>query len=122
DHARRPKLGYTALAAACDPVIVVADRLPAAPQPGDPLALDVHVVSDLRRQLDGCVITAVLAWRGGERTWRWGGDVPADSCVRVGTIELTVPNAPGPLSLHLTLDGPVHATNAYGTSIASGSR
>src|SRR5690606_32942568 len=29
DHERRPKLGYEALRAACRPVIVVADRLPA---------------------------------------------------------------------------------------------
>ena len=28
-------------------------------------------------------------------------------------LEAVVPDAPGPLTLELTLDGPVHATNAY---------
>src|SRR5690606_4546999 len=48
DHDRRPKAGFAALQAACRPVIVVADRLPATVTAGLPLALDVHVVSDLR--------------------------------------------------------------------------
>src|SRR4029453_12917403 len=48
DHERRPKAAYAALQAACRPVIVVADRLPAAVTPGEALALDVHVVSDRR--------------------------------------------------------------------------
>jgi beta-mannosidase len=117
-HDRQPKLGYAALAAACEPVIVVADRLPASVQPGDALALDVHVVSDRRDALEGCAITAVLRWEGGEETWRWGGDVPADSCVRVGTAPVVVPDAAGPMMFTLSLDGPVHATNAYETTIA----
>ena len=41
DHLRAPKAGYAALARACRPVIVVADRLAAAVQPGDAIALDV---------------------------------------------------------------------------------
>ena len=96
-----------------EPVIVVSDRLPAAVRPGDPLALDVHVVSDLRHPLVGCVVTAHLAWDGGEHRWRFSGDVGTDSCVRVETLQAVVPDAPGPLTLELTLDGPVHATNAY---------
>ena len=57
-HDRAPKLAYEALQAACRPVIVVADRLPATVAPGDALALDVHVVSDLRTQVDDAEITA----------------------------------------------------------------
>jgi beta-mannosidase len=117
-HDRQPKLGYAALAAACEPVIVVADRLPASVHPGDALALDVHVVSDRREALVGCAITAVLRWDGGEETWRWGGDVPADDCVRVGTAPIVVPDALGPLTFSLTLDGPVHTSNSYETTIA----
>ena len=30
--------------------------------------------------------TAKLSWPGGSHAWRWGGDVPPDSCVRVGTV------------------------------------
>jgi beta-mannosidase len=116
-HDRQPKLGYAALAAACEPVVVVADRLPAKPHPGDALALDIHVVSDLRHPLAGCVVTARLAWTGGQHEWRFAGDVDTDSCVRVGTLQAIVPDAPGPLSLELTLDGPIGASNAYATEI-----
>jgi beta-mannosidase len=116
-HDRVPKLGYGALAAACQPVIVVADRLPATLAPGEAFALDVHVVSDLRHALAGCVVTAQLSWDGGQHEWRFGGDVDADACVRVGTIRAAAPERPGPLALHLTLDGPAHASNAYETVV-----
>jgi len=54
---------------------------------------------------------------GGSREWKFGGDVGADECVLVGHIHTTVPDAAGPLSLVLELDGPVQATNAYETTI-----
>lgn len=101
DHERRPKLAHAALAAACAPVIVVADRPPAAVRPGDPLALDVHVVSDRRLDLSGRV-EAVLCWDGGSHRWAFEGDVPSDSCVRVGTIQFEVPDAEGELVLQLS--------------------
>src|SRR5690606_7237130 len=124
DHERRPKLGYAALRDACRPVIVVADRLPARVAPGQALALDVHVVSDLRLPIEAGRGTARLAWSGpgesayspdgesaggpgaatggpgdvtgaasggGAETWSWVGDVPADACVRVGTLQFVVP-------------------------------
>jgi beta-mannosidase len=103
DHERRPKLGYEALRDACRPVIVVADRLPTTVAPGDALALDVHVVSDLRVAVDDARVTARLEWPGGRHEWRWAGDVPADSCVRVGTLQAVVPEADGPLRLDLEL-------------------
>jgi beta-mannosidase len=112
-HDRQAKAAYDALAHACQPVIVVADRLPATLHAGDPLALDVHVVSDAREPFAGCMVTARLAWTGGDHVWRFAGDVDADACVRVGTLQAVVPAAPGPLTLELTLDGPVHASNAY---------
>jgi beta-mannosidase len=116
-HDRQPKLAYGALADACQPVIVVADRLPASVRPGDALALDIHVVSDLRHELAGCVVTARLAWTGGSHQWRFTGEVGADTCVRVGTLQAVTPDCTGPLTLALTLDGPVNATNAYETSV-----
>jgi beta-mannosidase len=103
DHDRRPKLGYEALRDACRPVIVVADRPPATVAPGEALALDVHVVSDLRVAVDDARVTARLEWPGGNHEWRWAGDVPADSCVRVGTLQAVVPEADGPLRLDLEL-------------------
>jgi len=96
---------------------VVADRLPASVHPGEALALDVHVVSDRREPLVGCIVTARLAWTGGAHEWRFGGDIDADACVRVGTLQAIVPPADGPLTLELVLDGPVHATNAYETTV-----
>ncbi|HEY9556587.1 MAG TPA: hypothetical protein VIR58_07625, partial [Acidimicrobiales bacterium] len=115
-HDRAPKAGYAALREACAPVIVVADRLPAEVGPGDAHALDVHVVSDLRHDIAAAEVTARLAWSGGERTWRWSGDIPADSCVRVGTVQLVVPEAEGDLTLELACrpDPSVDAiTNLY---------
>jgi beta-mannosidase len=102
-HDRRPKPGYDALREACRPVIVVADRMPASVEPGQALALDVHVVSDERQEIDDAMVTARLAWPGGEHAWRWGGAIPADTCVRVGTVQALAPTRPGPLSLELEL-------------------
>jgi beta-mannosidase len=120
DHQRRPKAGYQALVEACHPVIVVAERLPATVAPGKALALDVHVVSDLRTALEGAVVSARFSWPGGDHRWRWQGDVGADDCVRVGTISFVVPTveALGPLALDLRLQtGVVEATNHYEADI-----
>ena len=88
---------------ACRPVIAVCDPPPPAVAPGEALALDVHVVSDLRTPVERAEVTATVSWTGGEHTWRWVGDVPADGCVRVGTISLIVPDVPGPLRVTLRL-------------------
>jgi beta-mannosidase len=118
DHERAPKAGYQALAAACAPVIITADRPEQTYPPGAPIALDVHVVSDLRTPVDGVRATARLVWSGGEHRWDWEGDIPADTCVRVGTIQAIAPDQPGPLALELALDGPdFKATNHYDTRV-----
>ncbi|HET7654247.1 MAG TPA: hypothetical protein VFK42_14510 [Acidimicrobiales bacterium] len=114
DAERNPKAGYRALADACAPVIVVADRPAAAYRAGDALALDVHVVSDLRVPLSAGVVTARLSWSGGSHEWRWTGDVDADTCVRVGTIQAVAPDAPGDLVLDLSFEhDEVKVTNRY---------
>jgi beta-mannosidase len=114
DHERVPKAAHHALVAACRPVIVVADRLPATVGPGDALALDVHVVSDLRTELADATVTAHLRWAGGEHTWRWQGTIDADSCVRVATLAALVPDADGTLALDLVLEhADAVATNRY---------
>ncbi|MFP5254771.1 MAG: glycosyl hydrolase 2 galactose-binding domain-containing protein [Acidimicrobiia bacterium] len=117
DHERVPKAGYDALRAACAPVIVVADRPPETVAPGEALALDVHVVSDLRHPLEGLVVTAELTWAGGHRSWRWQGDLPADACQLIGTAQIVVPDARGDLRLVLTCregkGGTVLADNEY---------
>ncbi len=106
DHQRVPKAGYAALAEACRPTIVVADRLPLDVTPGQALALDVHVVSDRRDPLPNVEVAAEVRWATGSQRWRFGGDVPADRCIRIGTLPIEVPDAPGPLDLVLTMTGP----------------
>jgi hypothetical protein len=97
---------------------VVADRLPEAVRPEQPLALDVHVVSDLRTPIAAAEVEARLSWTGGERTWRWGGEVPADACVRVGRVEAPVPDAAGRLTLELCCRyGDESAENRYDAAI-----
>jgi beta-mannosidase len=114
DTERAPKAAHAALVDACRPVIVVCDRPPPAVPVGATLALDVHVVSDLRTPTEGAVVEATVSWADGSHTWRWGGDVPADDCVRIGTITLVVPDVPGPLRIDLRM-GDVE--NRYETTI-----
>ncbi|HSS10828.1 MAG TPA: hypothetical protein VLL25_13145 [Acidimicrobiales bacterium] len=104
DHERNPKAGYEALAAACAPVIVVADRPAVSYGPGDEVALDVHVVSDLRTPLNSARVRAELSWPDGERIWWFEGDVGADSCARVGRLAVTLPDLTDPGTVPLTLE------------------
>jgi beta-mannosidase len=119
DHRRRPKPAYAALAAACRPVIVVADRPPAHVHPGDELRLAVHVVSDAHIAHGDSIVRVHLRWEQEVRhVWTWQGDIPADACVRVGTVVFEVPETDQPLELDLTLDGPAVSTQSrYGTFV-----
>ncbi|MGD9998618.1 MAG: hypothetical protein AB7U39_16995, partial [Ilumatobacteraceae bacterium] len=103
DHERQPKLAFASVTDACRPVIVVADRMADRLTAGTGVALDVHVVNDLRHPLDEADCTATLRWAGGSHRWQWRGDVPADDCVRVGMVRFVVPDAPGEMWLDLTL-------------------
>jgi beta-mannosidase len=118
DHVRVPKAGFNALRDACRPVIVVADRPKERYAPGEALALDVHVVNDLRKPVRGQV-RAQLRWTGGAQQWRWEGEVPEDDCVRVGTVQAVVPDATGPLTLALALVGETAVANRYDSVIAA---
>jgi beta-mannosidase len=118
DHRRVPKLAWEAFRRACGAVIVVADRPPSIVTVGESLALDVHVVNDLRSKLDAAEIEIVARWAGGERRWRFGGSVDADDCTRVGTVSLDVPHSLGGLTFDLTLTaGDLVVTNHYATAI-----
>jgi beta-mannosidase len=100
---RVPKDAYLALRDVCAPVVVVADRLPDHVHPDEPLAVQVHVVSDLRTDLEAVEVTASWCWEGGESVQRFEGPVPADSCVLAGIAEVDAPEAAGPLQLRLEL-------------------
>ncbi|MGI8793213.1 MAG: glycoside hydrolase family 2 protein [Acidimicrobiales bacterium] len=115
-HDRTPKPAYAAMAAACSPVIVVAERPDEVYEPGSAVSLDVHVVSDLRTALAGCTVTADLSWPAGHRRWRWGGDLAADSVRRIGTAAADLGPEAGLMHLDLSLAdeaGVVIATNRY---------
>ena len=106
DHERVPKAGWGAFVEACRPVIATADHLPDELLAGTTLAVDVHVISDLREPLEDVEVTAVLRWGDDrEQRWRFGGTIDADRCERVGTLQIEVPDEPGPLTLDLTLRG-----------------
>jgi beta-mannosidase len=98
DHERRPKAALAALRDACRSVLPMLD-----PRTGA-----VHLANELRRPLLG----AVVAVRVDGRTWSFGGDLPGDSLVYVGRVEIP----PEPASAEVTLTqaevGSIH--NAYG--------
>ena len=120
DHKRVPKLGYTALAEACRPVIVTADRLPLSMRPGDQVRIALHVVSDLHQELDNATVTANLESTGDPQVWQFEGAIAADDCTLVGHITMTAPFAEGPVVLDLTLvSGDVVATNRYQTVVTA---
>jgi beta-mannosidase len=98
--------------------MVIADRPPDFVAAGDDLRLDVHAVNDLRIDVDPAVVDVVASWAGGERRWRFGGVVPADECIKVGTISLSVPDTLGALTIDITLTaGHIKATNHYSTAV-----
>ena len=114
DHERNPKPAFRAVQTAYQPVLPMADPLPYLLQPGERVALDVHVVSDLRTQILDASISAVLTSANGPERWTWGGDLEPDSVRKVGIIDWAAPLEPGPVELELTLTaGGVTATNRY---------
>jgi beta-mannosidase len=135
DHQRVPKAAYAALRHACAPVLVAADWPAPSYRPGARISLDVHVVNDLLEELAGAVVEARLAWPGGSRKWSFGGDVAANSCSYVGTLNCTLPqraaleaDTGGPMSdgsrwplelrLELRWGSPVQsASNQYESSL-----
>ena len=103
DHERVPKDAYEIVRAACAPLLVVVEPLPDWVNPGDRLTLDVHLVSDLRVPIDFAVVDATASWAGGEQRWRFGGPIPADDVVKVGQIDLVVPDTLGELAIELEM-------------------
>jgi beta-mannosidase len=103
DHQRVPKAAYRAVADACAPVVFVADRPAAEYRPGELVNLALHAVSDLRSPLGPVTAEVAASWPGGGGRWRFSGDLPADSCVRVGRVSFAVPADAGEGLLELRL-------------------
>lgn len=109
------------LGPALAPVIVVADPLPDRLAPGEAFACDLHVVSDLDHPLEDTEVRATLSWDGDAERYGWRGDVPADGCVRVATIQALAPRSPGPVVLDLELthrDLAAPVVNRYRTVVS----
>ncbi len=118
DHRRVRKDAFETVRMACAAVLIVADPPPDWVTPGQALALDVHVISDLRHEIDFAVVDATASWAGGERRWRFGGPIPADEVVGVGVVAMTVPDTLGELTIELTLvAGEIRSTNRYATAV-----
>lgn len=120
DHRRVPKDAFETVRRACAPVIVVADTLDDWVNPGQPMSVDVHLVSDLRTPLQDVRVRAEVTWAGGSRSWTFGGSVDADDVVKVGVIELDTPDTLGELAVELVAtadDGSELALNRYTTAV-----
>ena len=119
DHERCPKEpAFSALSAACRPVIVVADPLAPGIVPGVENKQAIHVVSDLRDAIDDAEVEVVLRWPRSTRTWKFAGPIEPDSVVRVGEILWTIPRGVGPVTLDLHLQAStINAHNRYESSV-----
>lgn len=120
DHERIPNAAYAAVRAACAPVIVVVDSPPGWVNSGDLLSLGVHVVNDRREPIESIAIAATAKWAGGSTRWTLSGSVDADDVAHIGTIELTVPDTLGELSVEVLAtgdDGAALAANRTTTAI-----
>lgn len=118
DHARQPKDAFAVVAAACAPVLVVADQPPDWVNPGDKLSLNVHVVNDLRHSLGDGAVEVTATWAGGAEQWLLGGPIGADSVTKAGRVTLTVPDTLGELAFELVLSvGEQTSRNRYTTAV-----
>ena len=68
----------------------------------------MHLVNDLRSDIDFAVVDAVASWAGGSQRWRFGGPVPADEVVKVGTVDFVVPDTLGELAIELEMTALPH--------------
>ena len=118
DHDRNPKPSYEAVVDACRPVVVIADQLPGTTSSGKELSIAVHAVSDLRRRVEDVSVKATARCGDWMTERRWVGDLPADSCEHIGTLEFTVPDTTGVLTIDVELDAADHmVTNRLHTVV-----
>ncbi len=101
DGTERP--GFSALADACRPVTVIVDRLGAEIAAGSSQTLAVHVVSDLRYDIDEAVVEIEVSGPGLHLTRRFSGAIEADSCSAVGTVTFRAPEEWGAVDVTATI-------------------
>ena len=101
DGSPRPSL--TALAEACRPIAVIADRLGPELAPGSRHAVDIHVVSDLRYDIAEAEVDVVVTGPDLEIRRRFAGAIDADSSTKVGTVGFRVPETRGQVEVTATV-------------------
>jgi hypothetical protein len=108
DHHQRPKMGYFGLQAGYQPLLIsVDDRLPLATRAaGSRYRHDVWLINDLA-EAQRLEVEAILhdPWGGIHGRWQSEADLPADSGQLVGTLDLPLPEKPGPYLLRLSAHG-----------------
>ncbi len=125
DFDRQPKPAHDVLIDACRPVVVIADIPPPLVVPGQMISLAVHVVSDRRQPLGLVRVTGHAHYQDGteyDDDWHeratWEGDVPPDSCLKVGDFTFTAPGNTGPVVVDFELESTeLMATNRYRTVV-----
>ena len=106
-------------------MVVIADAPPPLAVPGQPIAIDVHAVSDLREALGPVRVTATARWAEDQdqaTPWTtrvvWEGDLAADTCARIGQFSFETPTGHGPLVVDLELvSDRLIVTNRYRTVV-----
>ena len=118
----RPKPGLDALSVACQPLLAVADPVPAHCTRHQSLRFDVHLISDLREPLtDGRVVATFRRADGTSQTQSWAGLIEADTVARIGSFDADT-GTPGNAQLELFVSGtcgqrPVTSVNRYETTV-----
>lgn len=118
DIERRPKRALESLVDAARPVVVIADRPPATSAKGTSLSLDIHVVSDLRRDLGEATIRARATLGDGRVLAEscWSGRIMADDVAFIAPWTIELPDETGVVTLDVELDaGDTVVSNRYRT-------
>ena len=103
DHTGAARPALDALRAVCAPVIVVADRLQLGLRPGTSPSIDVHVVNDLRIPIVSAHADICISTPTGVQRHRVSGAIDADTCERITSVEVTVPDVFGEVTTHVAL-------------------
>ena len=114
DHTGTRLPAYDALAAACRPLLGVADLPAAGLSAGRRHRMAIHVINDLRTRIDDATVTVEASFDGSDlKRWSFSGSIDADDCQRVGRITLEVPDD----AMTLTVD--VTVTHAHTDAIVN---
>lgn len=118
DHDDHAKPAHDALRDAYAPVIATFEGWPTCTHPGETVAGDIHVISDVRRPVRDARCAVRIAWDDGSAAWEFGGDLDPDRCTRVGRVSVTVPDHASRLIAEIEVVGDdLSVTNTYSSPV-----